>query len=114
MDKENIFSVTEITRHVKNILITNIPKLYVEGEIANFKRHSSGHIYFSLKDESASLRCVFFRNNNLSLEFAPKEGDKVICLGKVTVFERAGNYQLNVYKMVLSGIGDLQIKFEEL
>ncbi len=113
-NKENIFTVSEVNRHLKNVLETNIPSLYVEGEIANFTRHSSGHIYFTLKDEKSSLRCVFFRSSNVRLQFQPKIGDKVICLGKISVFERAGNYQLNVTKMLPSGIGELQIKFEEL
>lgn len=93
---------------------TNIPALFVEGEIANFTRHSSGHIYFSIKDAKSSLRCVFFKNYNLYLNFGPKNGDQVICSGKISVFEKAGNYQLNVSRMMPSGIGDLQLKFEEL
>ena len=114
MNKENIFTVSEVTKHIKNILESNIPNLYVTGEIANFTHHSSGHIYFSMKDPGSSLRCVFFRSYNQQLQFSPKVGDKVICLGKATVFEKSGNYQLNVMKMFLSGVGELQLKFEEL
>lgn len=113
-DKDNIFSVSEVSRHIRNVIESNIPNLFVEGEIANFTRHSSGHIYFSLKDTRSSLRCVFFKNYNLYTNFKPKDGDKVICSGKISVFEKAGNYQLNVSRMMLSGIGDLQQKFEEL
>ncbi len=114
MNKENIFSVSEVTRHIKNILESNIPNLYVTGEIANFTHHRSGHIYFSLKDAESSLRCVFFKSYNQKLQFIPKNGDEVICFGKTTVFEKSGNYQLNVMNMFLSGIGELQLKFEEL
>lgn len=113
-NKEDVFTVSEVNRHLKNVIETNIPKLFVEGEIANFTKHYSGHIYFSLKDEKSSLRCVFFRSYNVYLQFQPKEGDKVICAGKLTVFERAGNYQLNVTRMLPGGIGELQLKFEEL
>ncbi len=114
LDRNNIFSVSEINLHIKNILENYIPNLMVEGEIANFTRHRSGHIYFSLKDENSTIRCVFFRSYASNLDFDPKEGDKVICKGKITVFERGGNYQLNVTKMIPSGIGELQIKFEKL
>jgi len=114
IDRNNVFSVSEINLHIKHILENSIPQLLVEGEIANFTRHRSGHIYFSLKDENSSIRCVFFRSYAQSLDFNPKEGDKVICKGKITVFERAGNYQLNVIKMIPSGIGELQLKFEKL
>ncbi|MBN1326867.1 MAG: exodeoxyribonuclease VII large subunit [Candidatus Cloacimonetes bacterium] len=112
--KDNVFSVTEVTRHIKNILETNIPNLFVEGEIANFVKHSSGHFYFSLKDSTSSLRCVFFKNLNLYLSFEPRNGDQIICGGKLTVFERNGNYQLNVTRMYPVGIGNLQLRYEEL
>jgi exodeoxyribonuclease VII large subunit len=114
MDKDNVFSVSEVNLHIKHILENSVPNLYVEGEIANFTKHASGHMYFSLKDEKSTLRCVFFRSYNNLLNFQPKNGAQVICLGKVTVFEKGGNYQINVSKMMLSGIGDLQRKFEEL
>jgi len=113
-NKENIFTVSEVTRHLKNVVESSIPSLFVEGEIANFTKHGSGHIYFSLKDEKSSLRCVFFKGYNAFLQFNPKVGDKVICSGKITVYDRAGNYQLNVTRMLPSGIGELQIKFDEL
>ncbi len=114
IDKENIFSVTEITKHLQNVVEENIPNLYVEGEISNFTHHRSGHIYFSLKDNNSTLRCVFFKYANKSLNFQPKVGDNVICGGKLTVYVKGGSYQLNVKKMLPSGIGELQLKFEEL
>lgn len=114
ISKENIFSVSEINRHIKNVVESNIPQLFIEGQISNFKRHSSGHIYFSLKDNYSSIRCVFFSSYNKYLKVKPKDGDKVICGGKITVYEVGGSYQLNVTKLIPSGIGELQLKFEEL
>jgi len=114
VDKDNVFTVSEVNHHIRNVIENNIPNLFVEGEIANFTHHRSGHIYFSLKDEKSTLRCVFFKAANLSLKFQPKVGDKVICLGKISVYEKGGNYQLNVSKMLPSGIGELQLKFDEL
>jgi exodeoxyribonuclease VII large subunit len=114
ISKENIFTVSEINRHIKNVVESNIPQLFIEGEISNFKHHSSGHIYFSLKDNYSSIRCVFFSSYNKYLKIKPKNGDKVICGGKITVYEVGGSYQLNVTKLIPSGIGELQLKFEEL
>ncbi len=114
VDKDNVFTVSEVNRHIRNVVEDSIPNLFVEGEIANFTHHRSGHIYFSLKDEKSTLRCVFFKAANLSLKFQPKVGDKVICLGKISVYEKGGNYQLNVNRMLPSGIGELQLKFDEL
>ncbi len=113
-NRDNVFTVSEVTAHLKNIIDNYMPAVYVEGEISNFTRHSSGHLYFSLKDENASMRCVFFRNYQLQMNFSPQDGDKVICLGKISIYEKGGQYQLNVQRMISSGKGDLQRKFEEL
>jgi len=113
-NKENIFTVSEVNKHLRNVIESSVPNLFVEGEIANFTKHNSGHIYFSLKDAQSTLRCVFFRNYNLYLNFHPKNGDNVVCAGKITVYEKGGSYQLNVTRMYPSGIGELQIRFEEL
>ncbi len=117
MDKselENIFTVTEVTKHIKNILENNIPALWVEGEISNFKQHSSGHIYLSLKDESCTLRCVYFSFYNKYLRFTPQDGMKVLCYGEIKVYEKGGQYQLYITKMHPVGIGDLEIAFQQL
>ena len=114
VDKDNVFTVSEVNRHIRNVIEDSIPNLFVEGEIANFTHHRSGHIYFSLKDEKSTLRCVFFKAANLSLSFQPKVGDKVICLGKISVYEKGGSYQLTVNRMLPSGIGELQLRFDEL
>ncbi len=114
MDLDNVFSVSEVNKHVKNIIESSVPNLFVEGEISNFSRPSSGHIYFNLKDETSVLKCVFFKPYNIYLKFSPKSGDKVICAGKLTVYERDGAYQLQVQNMYSTGVGSLQVKFEEL
>ncbi|HEX38078.1 MAG TPA: exodeoxyribonuclease VII large subunit [Candidatus Cloacimonetes bacterium] len=111
---ENIFTVSEITSHIKNILENTISALWVKGEISNYKRHSSGHIYFTLKDENASLLCVFFRQFNHYLRFEPENGMEVLCYGKVTVYERSGQYQLYVNQMRPLGVGELEVAFRKL
>ena len=112
--KEDIFSVSDVNKIVKNIIDQNVPTLWVEGEVANYTSHSSGHMYFSLKDQESTLRCAFFKQYNMSSTFYPKEGDKVLCFGKVDVYEKSGQYQLLVRQMLPAGIGDLQIKFSAL
>ncbi len=114
MDADNIFSVSEINFHVKNVLENSLSRMYIEGEVANFTAHHSGHFYFSLKDELSSIRCVFFKSANKGLAFTPKTGDKVICTGNITVYVKNGSYQLQVANMYPAGKGLLQIKFEEL
>lgn len=111
---ENIFTVTEITKHINNILQRNIPALWIKGEISNYKRHSSGHIYFTLKDEQSSLLCVFFHQYNQYLRFEPENGMEVICFGQIKVYERSGQYQLYVNQIRPLGIGDLEIAFCKL
>lgn len=111
---ENIFSVSEITAHIKNILESTITPLWIKGEISNYKKHSSGHMYFTLKDESSSLLCVFFRQFNHYLRFEPESGMEVMCYGQIRVYERSGQYQLYVNQMRPLGIGELEIAFRKL
>ncbi|MBN2018252.1 MAG: exodeoxyribonuclease VII large subunit [Candidatus Cloacimonetes bacterium] len=111
---ENVFSVSEITAHIKNILESTITPLWIKGEISNYKRHSSGHMYFTLKDESSSLLCVFFRQFNHYLRFEPENGMEVMCYGQIKVYERSGQYQLYVNQMRPLGIGELEIAFRKL
>lgn len=114
MDDLIVFSVFEITRHLKQVVETQIEPLYVRGEISNYNHHNSGHIYFNLKDPQATLRCTFFRFANLGLNFVPEEGMEVICFGRLTVYEKGGSYNLNVQSMELAGKGDLARQFELL
>lgn len=112
--KEDIFSVSDVNRIVKGVIEQNLPTLWVEGEIANYTSHSSGHIYFSLKDKLSSIRCAFFRQYNIDSRFYPKDGDKVLCFGKIDVYEKTGTYQLLVRQILAAGTGELQIQFNLL
>jgi len=86
----------------------------VKGEISNFKNHSSGHLYFSLKDEGATIKCVMFKGQTLSLKFKPEDGMKVIISGYVSSYERDGQYQLYCDFMQVDGVGDLYVQYEKL
>ena len=109
-----IYTVTEITKKIKDILEGSIPTVWVEGEISNYTLHSSGHRYFSLKDENSQIRCVFWRFRNNSLRFEPEDGMKVIALGNITVYQRGGQYQLDVVLLHPAGIGKLELEFQRL
>ncbi len=114
LDPQHIFSVAEITSEIKLLLETTIPIVWVQGEISNLKFHTSGHVYFSLKDKDSQITCVMWRSRNAGLFFTPQDGMKVLALGKVTVYEKRGYYQLDVIKMQPAGIGELQLAFEQL
>jgi len=114
MENVIIYSVYEITRQVRQVIESSLQPVFVTGEISSFIHHSSGHIYFNLKDENATLRCTFFKGVNSSLTFQPADGMQVICFGKLTVYEKGGYYNLNVLKMQEAGLGFLQQKFEQL
>ncbi len=109
-----IFTVTEITREIKLTLEESFFSFRVIGEISNLKRHSSGHLYFSLKDTEAQISCVMWRGRNQSLLFQPQDGMKVILYGNVTVYEKQGKYQLDVQNIQPAGLGELQLAFEAL
>ena len=109
-----VYTVSGLTAEVKELFEANFPPLWVEGEISNFTHHGSGHMYFSLKDEGASLRCVFFRQNNFRLKFKPEAGMKVLAFGELTVYEPSGQYQLKIAELRPVGIGELQLAFEQL
>lgn len=109
-----IYTVSEITKKIKDILEGSIPTVWVEGEISNYTLHSSGHRYFSLKDENSQIRCVFWRFRSNSLTFEPEDGMKVIALGKITVYQRGGQYQLDVVLLHPAGIGKLELEFQRL
>jgi exodeoxyribonuclease VII large subunit len=109
-----IFSVSEVTLHIRQVIETQIEALYIVGEISNFVRHSSGHLYFNLKDDNAVIRCAYFRNQNYGLNFQPQDGDQVVCFGKISVFEKSGQYQLLIQNMYPYGKGVLQQRFEQL
>ena len=109
-----IFTITELTRHIRDTLECAYPDVWVEGEISNLRIPSSGHCYFTLKDEGAQLRTVMFRMQARMLRFAPEDGQKVICRGRINVYEQRGDYQLIAEMLEPKGVGDLQLAFEQL
>ncbi len=113
-DKSHIYSVIELTREIKLLLETSIPSVWLQGEISNFVHHSSGHMYFSLKDEDAQIACVMWRTRNASLFMTPQDGMKVLAYGSVRVYEKRGNYQFDILKLLPAGVGELQLAFEQL
>ncbi len=111
---ENYFTVSQLTKQIKIILEQTFFDVAVQGEISNFKRHTSGHMYFTLKDENASINAVMWRGRAINLFFTPQDGMKVIARGSVSVYEPRGTYQLDIVFMKPLGIGELQMAFEEL
>lgn len=109
-----VFTVSAVTQQIKLLLEETLPPFWMTGEISNFKRHSSGHFYFSLKDEGAQIPCTMWAGRNRNLNFAPQDGMQVVVQGQVTVYEKRGNYQLDVWQMQPAGIGALQQAFEQL
>lgn len=110
---KNIFSVDQINRYVKNMFTQDfiLQKIYVKGEVSNCKYHTSGHIYFSLKDETGVLSCVMFAGHRRGLAFRMKDGDRVVVGGAVDVYERDGRYQLYAKEISLEGAGALYERF---
>ena len=113
---DNIFSVSEITRHIKKILTLDIAlsNIWARGEISNYKHHSSGHIYFTLKDETSVLKCIMFRSKAELLKIKPENGMKVLVKGNISVYEREGQYQLYAQSIKPDGIGELSLAFIQL
>ena len=107
-------SVSELTSKLKDLIESNFSNIWIQGEISNFKHHSSGHMYFTLKDQGAELRCVMFRGFNQGIHFKPEDGMDVLLQGKITVYEPRGQYQLMVQNMEPAGIGTLFLAFEAL
>ena len=111
-----VLSVTETNKYIKEILSRDLilSNLWLRGEISNYKNHYSGHMYFTIKDEFSTLKCVMFRTYNAQLGFVPENGMKVIVRGYVSVFERDGQYQLYAMEMQPDGIGNLHLAYEQL
>ncbi len=114
MDRERVYTVSEITRLIKLELENKFPSLWVEGEIADFKKAHSGHLYFTLKDEKSALNCVMWRSNALRVPFEMETGLQVNCKGQISVYEQRGHYQLYVEIVEPKGKGALQLAFEQL
>jgi exodeoxyribonuclease VII large subunit len=111
---EKIFTVSEITRQIKTELEHIFPKIWVEGEIADFTRAHSGHLYFTLKDEKSALNCVMWRSSASRIPFEVESGMQVVCKGQISVYEQRGHYQLYVEGIEPKGKGALQLAFEQL
>ncbi|MCK8826623.1 exodeoxyribonuclease VII large subunit [Natroniella acetigena] len=111
-----IWSVSGITNYIKEVLTTdpNLNQLLIKGEISNFHAHSSGHMYFTLKDQDSQIKAVMFRGDNRNLKFEPEDGMSVIATGRVSIYSVRGEYQLYVSDLEPDGIGSLHIAFEQL
>ena len=116
MKEDKYLSITAITRYLKYKLDSDehLKCVFLKGEISNFKAHTTGHFYFSLKDETSKINAIMFSANAKKVNFIPKEGDKVLVAGRISVYESTGNYQIYVDEMLEDGVGNLYIAFEKL
>ena len=114
--KYNAVTVTQLNKYLKDRFDEdeNLNAILVKGEISNFKNHYTGHLYFTLKDETSLIKCIMFKSYAEKLQFKPKDGMKVMVFGTVSVFERDGVYQIYCKSMMEDGMGDLHEKFEQL
>jgi len=111
---DHIFTVSELTDQLKDLLETHFSQVSLTGEISNFHAHGSGHLYFTLKDEGAQIRAAMFRGANRSLKFAPENGLEVVVTGRLSIYGPRGEYQIVVETMEPKGLGALQLAFEQL
>ena len=109
-------TVSAITKYLKYKFDTddNLKNVFIKGEISNFKKHTSGHLYFSIKDEKSKINAIMFSNNAKNLTFDPIDGTKVLIVGRISIYEATGNYQIYVDEMQEDGIGNLYLAFEKL
>lgn len=113
---KNVYSVGQVNAYIRNLFEQDfmLEHIAVKGEVSNCKYHSSGHIYFTLKDEKGAIACVMFAGNRKGLTFRMKEGDKIVATGSIGVFERDGKYQLYASEISPDGAGDLYLRYEKL
>ena len=114
VEKVRVYSVSELTREVKSLLEASFPAVWLEGEVSNVRLPSSGHLYMTLKDVGAQIQAVCFNFKARVPGFTIQDGLKVIVFGNITVYEKNGNYQINIKKLEPAGIGALQLAFEQL
>ena len=114
--KKNVYSVGQVNAYIKNMFAQDfmMQHIYIKGEVSNCKYHSSGHIYFTMKDATGTLNAVMFAGYRRGLKFTMKEGDNVIVTGSVEIYERDGKYQLYAREIELDGAGNLYLRFEAL
>src|SRR5512141_2231390 len=110
----SIYSVTDLTSALRDLLEGEFGDIWVEGEISNLKAAASGHIYFTLKDPGAQLRAVLFRSSMRLLKFKPHDGLRVVARGRLTVYDARGDYQMIAEHLEPAGYGALQLAFEQL
>ena len=114
LPRRTVLTVTELNREIKDLIEGQFPDLWVEGEISNLRIPPSGHIYFTLKDESSQIRAVLFRTQVRALRFNPEDGIQVICRGRVSLYEKRGEYQIILEALEPKGIGALQLAYLQL
>ena len=114
LQNEKVYSITRLNQEIRLLLEGRFPSLWVEAEISNFKHHTSGHMYLTLKDEKSQIGAVFFSRQNQGLKFELKDGMKVLVFGRVSVYEPRGQYQFYIEKLEPKGVGALQLAFEQL
>ena len=112
----SVYSVSQVNAYIKNMFLQDfaLSRISVKGEVSNCKYHTSGHIYFTLKDGSSAISAVMFAGNRSGLSFQLKEGQRVVAAGSIDVYERDGRYQLYAKKITLDGEGDLFLRFQKL
>lgn len=113
-DKPKAYTVSAITRMIKDTLEDSFHGIWVEGEVSNYVHHSSGHRYLNLKDDKAVIKVTIWRSLGTTLKFEPENGQKVLAYGDITVYEKGGNYQLNCHKLLPVGVGELELAFRQL
>ena len=115
-NNDKYLTITAITRYLKYKLDSDehLKCVFLKGEISNFKAHTTGHLYFSLKDETSKINAIMFSRSATKLNFHPKDGDKVLVVGRISVYEATGNYQIYVDEMLEDGVGNLYVAFEKL
>ena len=114
--QDKYLTVSAINRYLKHKLDTdgNLFNVFLKGEISNLKMHSTGHIYFSIKDDSSKINAIMFSSNAKKLTFLPQDGDKVLLSGRISVYEASGSYQIYVNEMEKDGVGNLYLAYEKL
>lgn len=114
--ESNVYSVSQINRYIKMLIDKDayLNNITVRGEITNFKAHYTGHFYFTLKDETSTIKCVMFKSMASLVKFKPADGMKVVITGQVSLFERDGTYQIYCKTMVPEGVGELYLAYEQL
>ena len=112
----NYITVTQLTRYIKYKIDNdqNLMKIYLKGEISNFKNHTRGHLYFTIKDENTRINAIMFASSAAKLKMVPQDGMKVLVCGRISVYEATGSYQIYVESMEEDGLGNLYLQFEEL